>query len=332
MSKQILQNIVFPTDFQIEDNWKLFYQGTRGVILNGELNLPLYANSNFYSYLNGFSNRKWKLYTKIPNVTLVLDITGTCEIEYAAYSMPMYTAEKNFFAIMKKEHTEREKIEFTYPDTNEQLLGFEIRCTGNCTIHGGYYYTEIADDLLNKVELSIATTTCRKESFIKHNINILNHDLLEENTTDIKEHLWVHVVDNGRTLSRDDFPASEHIMLHPNKNVGGSGGFARGMIESLQQIPEITHVLLMDDDVIILPDSIYRTYMLLRVMKDEYKESSINGAMLYYEEKNRQHEDTGIVFENGRFGAKKPAFNMTHLTELLDNEKFYPSRAVFLPA
>ena len=324
MEKQVLQNIIFPHTEALEDNWELFYKGDRGVITEDGLHLPLYAHSEFYTYLNGFSNRKWKTYTNVKNITLVLDVTGCCEIEYAAYSMPMIVPEKKFFAKTKKADAERSVIEFTYPDTDEQLLGFEIRCFGNCTIHGGYYYTAVEEELLTKVELSIATTTCRKEAFIKHNVASLYNELLAGGNADISEHLWVHVVDNGRTLAREDFPESGHIALHPNKNVGGSGGFARGMIESLQQTPEATNVLMMDDDVLILPDSIYRTYMLLRLEKEEYKESFINGAMLYYEEKNRQHEDTGFISPSGLILQKKPHFNMNDLQEVLDNEKYFP--------
>lgn len=51
-----------------------------------------------------------------------------------------------------------------------------------------------------------------------------------------------------------------HIYYHRNKNVGGSGGFTRGMIESIRQKPKATHVLLMDDDVVVLSESIKRTY------------------------------------------------------------------------
>lgn len=73
------------------------------------------------------------------------------------------------------------------------------------------------------------------------------------------------VIDNGRTLVPEQWN-SDKITIHPNKNVGGAGGFTRGMIESMEQPEDITHVLLMDDDVIILPESIRRMYYLLSML------------------------------------------------------------------
>jgi len=38
------------------------------------------------------------------------------------------------------------------------------------------------------------------------------------------------------------------VQLIPNKNVGGSGGFARGLVEALQE-NTYSHFLFMDDDI-----------------------------------------------------------------------------------
>ena len=91
--------------------------------------------------------------------------------------------------------------------------------------------------------------------------------------------------------------------------------------------PAATHVLLMDDDVLVLPESIRRTYNLLRLIKPEYKDYFISGAMLYYENPSFQHEDIGTVDVNGydcRFKALKGIFNHQELTDNLENERFYP--------
>lgn len=73
------------------------------------------------------------------------------------------------------------------------------------------------------------------------------------------------------------------------------------MLESLIQTPKATHVLLMDDDVLILPESIKRTYALLKVLKPLYHNCFVSGAMLYYENMSTQHEDIGTVTTEGFF-------------------------------
>ena len=45
----------------------------------------------------------------------------------------------------------------------------------------------------------MATTTFKKESFIKHNISLVNQSILSSGE-DIANHFNMHVVDNGRTL------------------------------------------------------------------------------------------------------------------------------------
>ena len=52
--------------------------------------------------------------------------------------------------------------------------------------------------------------------------------------------------DNAGTLDHKYF---DHNQLHliQNKNVGGAGGFTRGIIEVLESTLPYTHVLLMDD-------------------------------------------------------------------------------------
>ena len=99
---------------------------------------------------------------------------------------------------------------------------------------------------------------------------------------EIARSLTVHVVDNGRSLDVEGLSGGG-VFIHPNPNVGGSGGFARGMIESIHQKVKPTHVLLMDDDVSVSPESIRRTYALLSIRREAYIDAFVSGAMLKLE-------------------------------------------------
>ena len=98
------------------------------------------------------------------------------------------------------------------------------------------------------------------------------------------------------------------------------------MIECLHQKPEATHGLLMDDDIMILPESIFRTYQLLRFMKPEFQTAFIGGAMLLLEDKDIQHEDSGNVRDNGYWGSIKPKFNHAEILDNLKNEQDYSGK------
>ena len=71
--------------------------------------------------------------------------------------------------------------------------------------------------------LSIATTTCCKEDFITRNVNLLRKYLFKEEDTDITEHVFLNIIDNGRTLDPKEF-SGHNIKVFPNLNTGGSGG------------------------------------------------------------------------------------------------------------
>lgn len=315
-----IQNIVFPTEAKHQQCKDLFYHGENGYLdrEKRELFLKKYQNVDFSTYLNGCSYGKWKKYTKIKGIVLCLDVKGDFSISILGYKKPLIEIVRTEFLQKEFHLEERQIIRLEFPESDDQILGFELSALGSCTIYGGYYAAICEEEDINPVCLSLATTTCHKEAFIKKNVELLKHQILELDD-EISKNFYIHVVDNGRTLSEEEIQG-RHVYLHPNNNTGGSGGFARGMIESLNQTPKATHVLLMDDDVLVLPESIIRTYKLLTLLKDEYKDDFISGAMLYYEKPNRQHEDIGTFNSRGEYETLKPRYNHNKLKSNLDNE------------
>ncbi len=55
----------------------------------------------------------------------------------------------------------------------------------------------------------------------------------------------------------------------------------------------------------ILPDSLIRTYNLLKIIRPEYEHHFISGAMLFYEEMNFLYEDVGFMDHEGTYGPLK---------------------------
>lgn len=318
-----IQSLVFPTEAKHQQCRDLFFHGYHGYLdrANQCLSLSYGQNVDFTTYINACSYEKWRTYTKAGRAVLYLDVQGDFRVCYLGYRKEVVMIERTEFASEEYHLTGRQTVRFMFPENQERMLGFELYPLGPCTIFGGYYTLTCEESDLNDVTLCIATTTCRKEEFIKKNVELLKSKILEQGD-DAARDLYVHVVDNGRTLTERDI-SGKHVCLHPNHNTGGSGGYARGMIESLNQTPKATHVLLMDDDVLVLPESIVRTYKLLRLMKPEYQDHFISGAMLYYEEPYRQHEDIGTVRSDGVWLTLKPRYDHGFLDSNLDNEKAF---------
>ncbi len=316
-----IQNIIFPVREKFYTQWQLFYKGDRSYVdrENHVLRMGQYHLCDFTTYLNGCSYGKWKRYTDLRGIKLQLDIEGTFKIILVGYHLDIYSPERTEFLTKEYCLNGRQRIELEYPENDEKILGFEIISKESCGIYGGGYIGEYDDTAMQNVVLSVATTTCNKEAFIISNMQILKKEIIESDEEEIRNNIYINVVDNGRTLKPEEWN-EPHFTIHPNKNTGGSGGFARGMIEAMRQTTKATHVLLMDDDVIVLPESIRRSYMLLTLLKPEYKNYFISGAMLYYEEMNMQHEDIGTVCSNSDFCSLKPKLFHENIKDNLTNE------------
>lgn len=299
--------------------------------LSGRSNVDDVTNSlvirggevDFTTYFNSLPTVKWLKYTNAEKFYL--------HIEYCGSSFVLNERVANCYDWESRELSEYSRaidaangwssldLEL-HPEGGEILHGFSISSEGAVNIRNIYYYTEIDEGLVRHVELALATTTFRKESYIKRNLELIRKGVFDSQEN-VAEHFNVHVIDNGRTLDCVDLQ-SEHIRIHPNPNVGGSGGFAYGMMIATEQIPEATHVLLMDDDVEVLPESFIRTYNVLSLAKDEYSEAFLSGAMMSLEEPNLRTEDLGFFTFSGNFSPLKPAGFMTNLHDAVETEAY----------
>lgn len=325
MVMDTIQHIIFPDDYSLEDSRKLFFRGDHGrlteISSKGHLQLGKGQWVDFCTYLNGVSYAKWKKYTSAAGLTLTLDYQGKAEIILVGYKLLQNKPVREVINRIVLSSTECCTIELEIPDNDQTMIGFEISAISDFELFGGFYTVSVPETKVRSIELALLTTTFKRENFIKHNMQRMKEGLFDT-YPEVGDHIRMHIVDNGRTLKKEDLPDDPiHFELHPNPNVGGAGGFARGMIECLHQKPEATHGLLMDDDIMILPESIFRTYQLLRFMKPEYHTSFIGGAMLLLEDKVIQLEDFACVHDDGYWGAIKPRFDQAKISDNLKNEQ-----------
>ena len=312
-----LQNIVFPKGERFVREWRLFCQGERPVYDFSNESLILGADRifEFSTYLNSFYNRKWKKYTDLKKVVLHLNISGSFKLYLTGFSLDVYNPIRKVLSIEEFNLENATEIVLEYPDSEDTILAFEIETSKECRLYSGYFEGIYDPSCERDVQLSLVTTTFKKEAFILSNINLIKKEIIDKELL-MKDSFQVHVIDNGRTLSPEEYN-SPYITIHPNKNVGGSGGFAYGMLHAVKDKTNISHVLLMDDDVLLLPESIKRTFALLKVLKTEYDNHFISGAMLCYEQMNIQHEDIGFVHTDGSYGPLKRRWDHNDLRDVL---------------
>lgn len=277
---------------------------------------------DFLTYFNAVSVRKWRRFTVVGKVIVRFEAKGAAFDVLPAHADALSTKAEYGDPVRHVDANDAwQEICFELPVNEIDLLvSFVLECAGNVMFRKGAFCTEVDEGLLRPVELALCTTTFKKEEYIARTIDLVKREILESGE-DIAAHFRLHVVDNGSTLDADALSGAG-VAVHPNSNVGGSGGFAYGMILALEQERPATHVLLMDDDVSLSAESIKRTYSLLRLLKDEFRDAIVSGAMLSLESGDMQWEDLGHMSADGRFYPLKRPLRMTSVRDLVESEAF----------
>lgn len=259
----------------------------------------------FDTYFNGFSIDKWKKYTCLDHLFLCLNLQGRIKVTLVSrYLLHENTIEKILSETIV-EAGSRQNISFDYDIGHAKgMLAFELEALSEeGTLYGGAYCSEIAKEKLRNVKIGLGICTFRREDYIEKNLRILKKEIMENKDCALYGHLEVFISDNGKSLDAKGLQ-SEDVHIYPNLNLGGTGGFTRCLIEMKRDAKKsgITHALLMDDDVVIEPQALEKTYVLLALMKEEYLDAFIGGAMLRLDQQFIQHEngavwhpDTGLV-------------------------------------
>lgn len=321
-----LQRILFPQAGKCVEN-ELYFRTERNLKLTTEeiqaIQLEKGERISFDTYFNSFSMEKWNKYTIVDNICLKLKLSGKMQVRLIG---------KEIQAGKLKETVINEKIfETDTPDIFEigydggngkGIYTFEIKgLSDRCVFYGGVYCLRHSVERIRNIKIGICICTYKREEFIEKNLRILNREILNNEASPLYGHLEVFVADNGRTLDINKLQ-SDKIHIFQNRNLGGAGGFTRDLVEIYENNSkfEISHALLMDDDVVIEPDAIVRTYRILSLLKEEYTDAFIGGAMLRLDKPYMQAE-SGAQWNMGKINVLKGGLDMRLCENCVMNEQ-----------
>ena len=293
---------------------------------DGTLLLQGDTSYDFTTFFNALSVEKWHRYTVAKSFALHLELRGAKVTFVQTHCGSLSFAAEEISATAQEIAASDEWQTFEtqlVESEKDVLISFALKADGPIELRNSYYAAEVDDADVKEVELALCTTTFRKEEYITRNIAAVKERILGSKTDLIADHFTMHVIDNGKTLDVEALEAPR-VIIHPNRNVGGSGGFARGMIHALEQEPAATHVLLMDDDVRVSPESIIRTYNLLTIVNEEYAQAFMSGAMMLNEDPEVRWEDMGFMAPDGNCWPMKIPVRVTIMSELISNETYVP--------
>ena len=142
---------------------------------------------------------------------------------------------------------------------------------------------------LNKVLVSCNICTFNRQSYIKNFVENVASSFLDN------DKILFRIINNGNELG---FLLPSNCEVIKNKNTGGAGGFSKGMQLSIQD-PLVTHILLADDDIRLDKEVIERTLAFLTIVKKEFSDCFISGAMLSLNEPWLQYERNSSLSNKG---------------------------------
>lgn len=323
--KVVLQEIMLDNAPYDDHTKEMYYRGNLPIrqVIDGGYLIKKGCFYDFFTYFNSLSIGKWQTYTSVEEFGLELEMKGKFSIDLMGhYVNGRNEIQKEWLGRFYFELAERQKITLAYPRfCNSMVVAFQITSLKDAYIYAGNYIGKTELEKVRSPYVAMVTTTFRKESYILKNVELLNQTLFLDSR--FANHFFWKIIDNGATLNHAAIN-NEHIEVIQNKNVGGSGGFARGMLEAITGERKPTHILLMDDDVVFFPDSFRRLYTMLMLAKPEFEEHFISGAMLEITQQNIQHEDIGVFSLNGTHGPAKPRYDLNLWSSVVRNEVLIP--------
>lgn len=315
-----LQNLLWPT-IGVCTQESLYFRLERAFQNDNSIEFYTGGTARFATYFNCFSMDKWREYTVVKTIGLHLELKGHFRVRLL--SEHLINDEITETVLLDREICLKEKgsVELPFPADASGLLSFSLLALESGTCYGGAYVSDVPEDQFRNTKIGIDICTFRRESFVLGNLERIRQEVSENEHSLLHGHLEVFVSDNGQTLDAEHLN-NDMIHIVPNRNVGGAGGFTRGMIEIMKANEKgagITHALLMDDDIVFSLDVLYRTYLLLCLRKDSYQDAFVGGAMLRLDRPWHQVE-SGACWNGGNLISHKANLDLRSLRFCAVNE------------
>lgn len=303
----LLQNLVLP-DPEICDEDEIYVRRGPRVALDleaGELRFSDGGTAWFDTYMNLFNLGVWSRSCRIEGLGLQLRgegrvavrITrkGTDETETLVDRVLDLSDDGVGVDLSAALETARELT------PQDGLLAVRLVAQDRAVLRGGGF-TAAAPKTSRALSLAVAITTFRREAEVAATAARMSAFLdREQDRLAARVHLFV--IDNGGTARITEHPSVTRV---DNPNLGGAGGFARGL--TLAQDGGFSHCLFMDDDASFQMENLVRTIAFLRLARSD--KAAVSGAMISETRKWMMWEN-GAVFHR----MCQPQFIGTDLRE-----------------
>lgn len=233
-----------------------------------------------------FAAGRWRRLSTVEDLSATVFATGSGRIEIVGVTDKYFGVQQIEKIVASAGIAANGKTSIDVPSfKTSNICTYFVRVSAeqtDVTVTGGEWSTSTI--VGHDVKLSLSITTFNRQDYVKPTVaKVLQ---LEKTVETLNSNLRVLVVDNARNIEFET-ESNAPITVLQNPNLGGAGGFARGIIH-LRNEGWSTHILLMDDDINLEPDAIVRTFALFSFARDA--NLCVHGAMLSEERAWMQFE------------------------------------------
>ncbi len=261
--------------------------------------------TSFGTYFNAFAASYWRRWTIVDDVTLRVRVSGDQATVIVYRSMPNGRSQRVDSAIVGG--AEPHDLSFDLPlapFADGGWYWFDIVAgSSEAVLEEASWVAEVPADRAVSGTVTIGITTMNRPGFCAELLAQIGADpgvreILDE----------VIVAEQGTRKVADDpsFPAArtalgDRLRVIEQGNMGGSGGYARSQLETLQA-GRSTYMMCMDDDVVCEPESIIRSVTFGDLCR---RPTIVGGHMFSLYSKSRLHS-FGEIINKYRFWWMSP--------------------------
>ncbi len=232
------------------------------VLSRSALSLGAQERISFGTYFNGFAASYWRRYTVVTDVTLAVTVRG----RGASVTVYKSTANGRSQRIDAGTTTSDDDETFTFdlplkPFVDGGWYWYDIVAGDEDVVVSGAEWTaEVPADRAEHGTVDVAITTMNRPDFCAKLLQQIGEDekLRPYLDTVMVMEQGTDPVAGSPEFARAREALGDTLRVIEQGNLGGSGGYARGQIESVRK-GTATYALMMDDDVVCEPEGIARS-------------------------------------------------------------------------
>ena len=264
-----------------------------------ELRLEPAQLLSFGTYFNAFPASYWRRHTVVTDVELTVRLSGAGSVVTVYKSMARGHAQRVESAVV-----EGESGTFSFdlplkPFVDGGWYWYDVVAGDHgAVVEGAEWSAQVPADRAEHGTADICITTMNRPDFCAKLLTQLGEDEVLAPYLDT-----VMVMEQGKQLVADSefFPHAQEVLgdrlrVLVQGNLGGSGGYARGQLESVRK-GTATYALMMDDDVVCEPEGVIRAV----TFGDLAKRPTIVGGHMFNIYNRSQLHSFGEIVQPWRF-------------------------------